>query len=149
MFGELALLDGAPRTAQARAAEDCVLAALSRADFENLLETHARIASKIALQLARDLGHKLTARLRHDRVAAAVRLPYLASGPVVWLTTIAITTVLLVAAAKALWLVVPFLLAIILYYMLYPVVRRLVLSGIGRNTAALLVAAGVTILAVP
>jgi hypothetical protein len=39
-----------------------VLAALSRADFGNLLETHARIASKIALQLARDLGHKLTAR---------------------------------------------------------------------------------------
>jgi CRP-like cAMP-binding protein len=62
LFGELALLDGAPRTAQVRAAEDCVLAALSRADFGNLLETHARIASKIALQLARDLGHKLTAR---------------------------------------------------------------------------------------
>ena len=62
LFGELALLDGAPRTAQARAVEDCVLAALSRADFENLVETHARIASKIALQLARDLGHKLTSR---------------------------------------------------------------------------------------
>ena len=61
LFGELALLDDAPRTAQVRAAEDCLLAALSRADFETLLETHARIASKIALQLARDLGHKLTA----------------------------------------------------------------------------------------
>jgi len=77
-----------------------------------------------------------------------VRLPYLASGPLVWLTTMAITTVLLVASSKALWLVVPFLLAIILYYMLYPVVRRLVLSGVNRETAALLVAAGVTILAV-
>jgi CRP/FNR family cyclic AMP-dependent transcriptional regulator len=63
LFGELALLDDAPRTAQARAADDCVLAALSRADFESLVETHAAIASKIALQLARDLGHKLTARV--------------------------------------------------------------------------------------
>ena len=62
LFGELALLGDAPRTAQARAADDCVLAALSRADFESLIETHAAIASKIALQLARDLGNKLVAR---------------------------------------------------------------------------------------
>lgn len=62
LFGELALLDDAPRTAQARAAEDCVLAVLSRADYESLIETHAGIASKIALQLARDLGRKLVAR---------------------------------------------------------------------------------------
>jgi CRP-like cAMP-binding protein len=61
LFGELALLDGAPRVAQARAAEDCVLAALSRADFTRLVETHGLIASKIALQLARDLGQKLVA----------------------------------------------------------------------------------------
>ena len=62
LFGELALIEDALRTAQARAAEDCVVAVLSRADFESLLETHARIASNIALQLARDLGRKLTAR---------------------------------------------------------------------------------------
>jgi CRP-like cAMP-binding protein len=61
LFGELALLDGAPRVAQARAAEDSVLAALSRADFTRLVETHGAIASKIALQLARDLGRKLVA----------------------------------------------------------------------------------------
>jgi len=59
MFGELALLDGSPRSAQARAAEDCLLAALSRADFKGLVETHAVIASKIAIQLARGLGQKL------------------------------------------------------------------------------------------
>ena len=63
LFGELALLGGTPRTAQARAAEDCVLAALSRSDFENLMETHAGIASKIAMQLARDLGRKLSGRV--------------------------------------------------------------------------------------
>jgi CRP-like cAMP-binding protein len=62
LFGELALLDGIPRTAQARALDDCTIAALSRADFNGLLETHAGTASKIALQLARDLGQKLIAR---------------------------------------------------------------------------------------
>ena len=62
LFGELALLDGAPRTAQARALDNCTIAALSRADFNGLLETHAATASKIALQLARDLGQKLVAK---------------------------------------------------------------------------------------
>jgi len=62
LFGELALLDGVPRTAQARAIEHSVVVALSRADFSGLIETHAGIASKIALQLARDLGQKLVAR---------------------------------------------------------------------------------------
>jgi CRP-like cAMP-binding protein len=62
LFGELALLESAPRTAQARAQEDSVLAALARTDFDGLVETHGAIASKIALQLARDLGKKLVAR---------------------------------------------------------------------------------------
>lgn len=59
VFGELALLDDMPRSAQAIAAEDCVLASLARSDFESLLDTHAVIASKIALQLARHLGHQM------------------------------------------------------------------------------------------
>ena len=59
VFGELALLDNEPRARQARAAEDSVLASLSRSDFESLLDTHAVIASKIALQLARQLGRQL------------------------------------------------------------------------------------------
>lgn len=62
VFGELALLDNAPRAAQARAAQDCVLASLARNDFEGLLDTHAHIASKIALQLARQLGRQLRER---------------------------------------------------------------------------------------
>jgi CRP-like cAMP-binding protein len=62
LFGELALLESAPRVAQARALEDSVLAALTRTDFAGLVETHGAIASKIALQLARDLGRKLVAR---------------------------------------------------------------------------------------
>jgi len=71
VFGELALLDDVPRAAQARAAEDCVLASLSRADFEGLIDTHAVIASKIALQLARQLGRQL----RDRSPAAAERRP--------------------------------------------------------------------------
>jgi predicted PurR-regulated permease PerM len=62
--------------------------------------------------------------------------PYLASGPVVWLATIACTTLLLTLLKQALWLVVPFLFAIILYYALFPTVRRLTLAGIDRVTAA-------------
>ena len=59
LFGELALLDKSPRAAQARAAENCTLAVLFRADFLGLLETHAVIASKISLQLARHIGQRL------------------------------------------------------------------------------------------
>ena len=62
LFGELALLDGVRRTAQTRALENTTVIALSRADFTSLLDTHAAIASKVALQLARDLGQKLVAR---------------------------------------------------------------------------------------
>jgi len=70
VFGELALLEDEPRSAQARAAADCVLASLSRGDFESLLDTHTVIASKIALQLARQLGRQL-----RDRSAGAERAP--------------------------------------------------------------------------
>lgn len=59
VFGELALLDQAPRAAQARALSDCRLVVFFRADFMSLLETHPKIASKIALSLARHLGGRL------------------------------------------------------------------------------------------
>ena len=67
---------------------------------------------------------------------------HLASGPVVWAATLICTTLLLAILNKALWLVVPFLVAIILYYMLIPVVRRLTLSGLSREAAAAIVAGG-------
>lgn len=53
IFGELALIDGGPRSAQARAAADCDLGVMFRGDFENLMESHAAIATKISFQLAR------------------------------------------------------------------------------------------------
>lgn len=58
-FGELALLDDEPRAAQAVAATDCRLAVFFRADFIGLLDTHARVASKIGRQLARHIGRRM------------------------------------------------------------------------------------------
>ena len=77
-----------------------------------------------------------------ERTASLGTSPYLASGPVVWLATIACTTLLLSLLKQALWLVVPFLFAIILYYALFPTVRRLTLAGVDRETAAGIVAGG-------
>lgn len=58
-FGDMALLDNLPRTAQARTTQPSRLAAFFRDDFLGLMDTHARIASKIALQLAREMGRRL------------------------------------------------------------------------------------------
>jgi CRP/FNR family cyclic AMP-dependent transcriptional regulator len=58
-FGELALLDDAPRMAQVRAAENCTLAVFFREDFMSLLQTHVGTASKISLQLSRHIGQRL------------------------------------------------------------------------------------------
>ena len=69
-FGELALLENAPRSFQARAKEDSVVATLSRGVLEGLLVTHAVIASKILLQLARQLG-----RLLRDRSPSTEHRP--------------------------------------------------------------------------
>jgi predicted PurR-regulated permease PerM len=72
----------------------------------------------------------------------------LSSGPLVWATTLSCTTLLLALLKQALWLVVPFLLAIVLYYALFPAVRRLTLAGVARETAAAIVAGGFFIAAV-
>lgn len=53
IFGELALIDGGPRSAQARAGADCRLGVMFRGDFVNLMQSHALIATKISFQLAR------------------------------------------------------------------------------------------------
>lgn len=58
-FGELALLDGGPRSAQARAAAACELTVFFRADFMSLLETDTGIASKVTRQLARHIGTRM------------------------------------------------------------------------------------------
>ena len=63
-FGELGLLDDWPRSAQARAKGATEVAVLYRGDFEQLMTSHAGIASKISLQLARHLAHRLRQMLQ-------------------------------------------------------------------------------------
>ncbi len=58
------------------------------------------------------------------------------SGPVVWVAIIAVTCLLLLVFQKVLWLVVPVLLALILYYFLFPAVRALIYRGMSRDAAA-------------
>ena len=86
--------------------------------------------------------------MKPTRAAIAGANRYLSSGPLVWVATMACTTLLLVLLRQALWLVVPFLFAIILYYALFPAVRRLTLAGIERETAAAIVAGGTLVAAV-
>ncbi|HMV19904.1 MAG: cyclic nucleotide-binding domain-containing protein [Betaproteobacteria bacterium] len=69
-FGELALLDDSPRSAQARALERTEIAVLFRGDFERLLQSHAHIASQIAMALARHLGRRLRQMVASDGAEA-------------------------------------------------------------------------------
>lgn len=68
------------------------------------------------------------------------------SGPLVWLGIIASTCLLLFLFKKVLWLVVPFLLALIIYYFLQPATHRLVLHGFHRKTAAAITGGGFIVL---
>lgn len=52
-FGELAMIDGGLRSAQARAVADSELGVMFRGDFLRLMDSHAAIAAKISFQLAR------------------------------------------------------------------------------------------------
>jgi predicted PurR-regulated permease PerM len=58
------------------------------------------------------------------------------SGPIVWSAIIAGTCILLFLLQKVLWLVVPFLLALILYHLLFPVLTWLMYRGLKRSEAS-------------
>lgn len=58
VFGEMALLDGEPRSASAIAAEETLLLRLPQDDFQELLEDHG----EIALGIIRVLSARLRAR---------------------------------------------------------------------------------------
>ncbi|MET3130406.1 putative PurR-regulated permease PerM [Oxalobacteraceae bacterium GrIS 1.11] len=64
------------------------------------------------------------------------------SGPVVWSAIIGATCVLLFLLERMLWLAVPFLLGIILYYIMLAPMQRLLRAGVGQGTAALAVGVG-------
>lgn len=57
-FGELALLESVPRTAQARAIEPSRLAVLFGSDFLALLQRESHLGNRVLLQFARHLGRR-------------------------------------------------------------------------------------------
>ncbi|MDZ4202393.1 MAG: AI-2E family transporter [Gallionella sp.] len=59
-------------------------------------------------------------------------------GPITWCGIIGSTCLLIFLFQKILWLVVPFLLALLLYYLLSPFCKKLVMSGLSRDVAALM-----------
>lgn len=61
------------------------------------------------------------------------------AGPLVWLCILGSTCLTLFFFQKILWLVVPFLLGLIMYYALLPAKLRLVLAGLSHDLAATLV----------
>lgn len=61
------------------------------------------------------------------------------AGPVVWSGIIAATCVLLFLLQQMLFLAIPFLLGIVLYYILQPPMQRLIRMGLSHNTATLIV----------
>lgn len=67
-------------------------------------------------------------------------------GPLVWLGIIVATCVILFLFQKILWLVVPFLLALMIYYVWLPLKLRLVLAGVSHDMAASLVSLGIGLL---
>jgi predicted PurR-regulated permease PerM len=64
------------------------------------------------------------------------------SGPLVWVGVIAATCLILALFQKILWLVVPFLLGLVIYYLLLPLKERLVLAGLARDASTNWVALG-------
>lgn len=58
------------------------------------------------------------------------------SGPIVWAAIVVVTCLLLLVFQKILWLIVPFMLALIIYYILTPPTQYLVYQGMSRDAAA-------------
>jgi CRP/FNR family transcriptional regulator, cyclic AMP receptor protein len=58
-IGEMALLDGEPRSATARAAEDVVLLVLTRGGLDRLVDEKPRLGVKLLWKLARLLSQRL------------------------------------------------------------------------------------------
>lgn len=68
-FGEMALLDSSPRSASVRARKDCELLAISRDDFQDLLDMHPALARGVIRVLTQRLRHA-TEQVAHDDTPA-------------------------------------------------------------------------------
>lgn len=59
VFGEMAILDGAPRSATARVAESARLLCIKKADFENLCDQHPRLGMKLMRNIVRVFSQRI------------------------------------------------------------------------------------------
>ena len=62
VFGEMAILDGAPRSATARVEDDAVLLSIKKSDFEKLCEAKP----KIAIKVMRNIIKAFSSRIRQN-----------------------------------------------------------------------------------
>jgi len=134
-FGERALLQNVSRVAQVRASEDCILAVLFRNDFLSLLHTHPQIAEQIT-----EHNSLINARVQGEFEVdpeEALSNPHNTPGIITWAGIIASTCLLLVIFKNILWLIVPFLLAFMLYYLMAPLAKKMVQSGLSQEFAAI------------
>ena len=69
-FGEIALLDGAPRSATIQVIDDCVVLRVSRSAFEELLDQSHSVAYKLLRHLAVTLARR--ARSTTERLSELV-----------------------------------------------------------------------------
>ena len=70
VLGEIALLDGGPRSANVQADDDSEAYCLSYPNYEKLLVDHPQIAAKLLKNIALVLGHRL--RIRSDELRLLV-----------------------------------------------------------------------------
>ena len=68
------------------------------------------------------------------------------AGPLVWCGIVASTCLLLILLEHTMWLVVPFIFGIVLYYILLAPMRRMIRAGFDQDVAALTVGGGFFIL---
>lgn len=68
-FGELTLINGSTRTAQAVAMEECELVGFFRPDLLNLLQTNPRIAAKLYYRLASLAAQRLRQLIEEKQLA--------------------------------------------------------------------------------
>ncbi len=78
-FGEMSLLDEKPRSATARTLTDCCLLALSKDDFDNLLDTHPALARKLTRAISNRLRTTSPMKTRTLPQEPEVKAP--AEGP--------------------------------------------------------------------
>lgn len=79
-FGELALLDSGPRSADVVANKDCVLLKLVKANFDSMVDKNPDLASRFLLAMNRFLGARL--RATNERFTKAQQFARGASGQI-------------------------------------------------------------------